>query len=196
MTFRCLPRLKVYSSYLASAKEIPFCLSIPCRNIISLYLHQITLTGIDLPKIYKIAFGENCQCWHFTFLIKGRDSILTCQKCMPRRLRDFWSSSVCCIDQKCFPFQVFHLNHCFHLCLEHPVHKNKNVYAQDPDHFVTINCSLEDKGCDCIIMGIVSTFAVNNCVWSMVKGWQKGRKLQFIYFLPSWQGSSVCRERL
>ena len=81
---------------------------------------------------------------------------------MPRRLRDFWSSSVRCIDQKRFPFQVFHLNHCFHLCLEHPVHKNKNAYAQDPDHFVTINCSLEDKGCDCIIMGIVSTFAVNN----------------------------------
>ena len=71
---------------------------------------------------------------------------------MPRSLSDFWPSSVRCIDQKHFPFQVFHLNHSFHLCLEHPVHKNKNAYAQDPDHFVTINCSLEDKGCDCIII--------------------------------------------
>ena len=82
---------------------------------------------------------------------------------MPRSKRDFWPSSVRCIDQKHFPFQVFHLNHCFYLCLEHPVHKNKNTYAQDPDHFVTINCSLEDKGYDCIIMVIVSIIlAVNN----------------------------------
>ena len=127
MTFMCLPHLRVYSRYLASAKEVPFVCPYHAEILaFSVFIRSLSLALVSLKTVYrllKLHLVRAVSADTLPFFIKGRDSASTCQKCMPRSLRDFWPSSVRCIDQKRFPFQVFHLNHCFYLCLEHPVHK-------------------------------------------------------------------------
>ena len=77
----CLPRLRVYSRYLASAEEVPFICPYHAEiQAFSAFIRSLSIALVSLKTGYRLLKLHSVRAISAdtTFFIKGRDSASTC----------------------------------------------------------------------------------------------------------------------